>query len=75
VSTLETELQIQKQAFQNQNQDNERRELLRRKNSEDARQLDDALDWKRIARTLKKERRKNKKLKKKFKKQFRKRGT
>ena len=73
VSTLETELQIQKQSFQNLNQDNERREFLRRKNSEDARQLEDALEREGLANTLKKERKKNKKLKKKLKKQFRKR--
>ena len=69
MSTLETELQIHKHAFQNLNQDNERRELQRRKNSEDARQLDDALERKCMARALKSEKKKRKKLMKKFKKQ------
>jgi hypothetical protein len=75
VSTLETELQIQKHAFQNLNQENERREFLRRKNSEDAWQLEDAFEREGLANTLKKERRKNKKLRKKLKKQSRKRRT
>ena len=72
VSNLETELLIQKHAFQILNQDNERRDLQRRRISEERRLLDGALERKGMARALKKEKKKRKKLEKQLERQLKK---
>ena len=59
-------------AFQRLNQDNERRDLQIRRNSEERRLLDGALERKGMARALKKEKKKRKKLEKQLERQLKK---